>query len=107
MSHQNFDKKFNSFSESTLALNITSSSEPKPHSANHHKCYVCLPPDKSSAEAQEILSLFRKEKEKLKDCLAFSGGNKTEFEFRCSGEYRGCLMRINGELIYFIFTFSC
>lgn len=63
-----------------------------------HTCYVCLPPDKTSRGAEEILSIFPEETRKhIPDCASFGSQTAKHFEFKCPPEYVGCLLRIHGE----------
>ncbi|CAL8102143.1 unnamed protein product [Orchesella dallaii] len=66
-----------------------------------HRCYVCLPPNKNSREAQQILDIFAKEVRPLiPDCSAFDPYVDTgRFEFDCPPTYGGCLLRIHGSNI--------
>ncbi len=62
---------------------------------------MCLPPDKSSPEAQDILKLFKngnkRNEQKVSDCSGFSQNNMKEFEFKCPIGYHGCMLRIHGK----------
>ena len=60
-------------------------------STTPHHCYVCLPPDKSSHEAREILGMF--DSSNIPDCAAFGPHNAHQFEFPCPEKYVGCLRR--------------
>lgn len=66
---------------------------------NRHRCYVCLPPNKASREAQDILSMFKgEEQKKIADCSEFSQPNAKLYEFNCPPLFGGCILRIHGEL---------
>lgn len=63
---------------------------------------MCLPPDKSSPEAQDILNLFKDESggsdNKVKDCAGFASSvNREAYEYKCPTGYHGCLLRIHGK----------
>lgn len=71
--------------------------------SGQHTCYVCLPPDKTSRDAEEILSIFPEEtRQHIPDCASFGSQNAKHFEFKCPPEYVGCLLRIHGESRYII-----
>jgi hypothetical protein len=61
------------------------------------KCYVCLPPDKSSAEAEKILQLFPGQSSIIPDCASIPWSNRMSSEFTCPPGYPGCYTRSHGE----------
>lgn len=68
-----------------------------------HRCYVCLPPNKNSKEAQQILAMFAKDIQSLIPyCSQFDPYvDARRFEFDCpSQEYDGCILRIHGKLTF-------
>lgn len=77
----------------------------------HQTCYVCLPPDKTSRDAEDILSIFPQETgQHIPDCASFGSQNANKFEFKCPAEYVGCLLRIHGEssrLSFYIYCRIC
>ncbi|ODN00685.1 hypothetical protein Ocin01_06002 [Orchesella cincta] len=88
---------------SSHLVELPSSDEPaggdgQPEAEGHHKCYVCLPPDKTSRDAEEILSIFPEEtRQRIPDCASFGSHNAKHFEFKCPPEFVGCLLRIHGR----------
>ncbi|CAL8100583.1 unnamed protein product [Orchesella dallaii] len=87
---------------SSHLVELPSSDEPaangQQQADGHHKCYVCLPPDKTSRDAEEILTIFPEEtRQRIPDCASFGSHNAKHFEFKCPPEYVGCLLRIHGR----------
>jgi hypothetical protein len=63
-----------------------------------HRCYVCLPPNKSSREARDILAMFPPhEQGKIADCSGFGQDNADGYEFNCPPQFGGCILRIHGK----------
>lgn len=72
-----------------------------------HRCYVCLPPNKNSREAQQVLAMVANELRPLiPDCSAFDPYvDAGRFEFDCPPKFGGCILRIHGKANYVLSPF--
>ncbi|OXA50657.1 hypothetical protein Fcan01_14057 [Folsomia candida] len=73
---------------------IRGESGPHSHSSplNRQRCYVCLPPNRVSREAKDILAMFgREDPREIADCAEFTPENANSYEFNCPPGFGGCL----------------
>jgi len=65
------------------------------HHHHPHKCYVCLPPDRTSIDAQDILKLFSAQS--IPPCASLTLANLKSAEFECPPDFSGCQTRSHGK----------